>query len=311
MSATATSVFRSACQVVASGEEDMCLAVGFDVSPEGFFGPIGKPDPTDTDFLRFKMVGVTNPGYWAMEARKRMELHGTTERHLALAKVAASKHGSLNPRALYRKVFTEEEVLASPLVADPLRLYEICATRDGAAAAIVCSMDVARRYTSTPIRVAAVALASALHGDPTLKLGTLCASVGEDVPLLSDSHTSARRAYEMAGIGPEDLDFVEVPDNSSWHYLQYIETMGLCEPGEADHMLEKGETLIGARLPVCPSGGASSFGEAVSAQGLLQIYELVTQLRGAAGARQVEGARVGMSQTYGQLGNASAAILTV
>ena len=117
-------------------------------------------------------------------------------------------------------------------------------------------------------------------------------------------------AYEQAGIGPKDVDFVEVPDNSSWHYLQYLETMGLCEPGEADHLLDKGETILGGRLPVCPSGGASSFGEAVSAQGLLQIYELVDQLRGSAGDRQVEGARIGMAQTYGMLGNSSTAILT-
>ena len=116
---------------------------------------------------------------------------------------------------------------------------------------------------------------------------------------------------EIARLERAFADFVEVPDNSSWHYLQYIETLGFAEPGEADHMLMNGDTMIGGKLPVCPSGGASSFGEAVSAEGLLQIIELVKQLRGEAGARQVEGARVGMSQTYGQLGNSSSAILTV
>jgi len=309
MCATATSAFRSAYHVVASGEQDMCLAIGVDVSPPGFFGFMGKPDPADTDYLRFRMVGVTNPAYWAMEARKRMEEHGTTERHFALAKVACSKHGSLNPDALYKRVYTEEEVLASPLVCDPLRLFEICATRDGAAAVLLCSAKKAKELTGKPVRVAGVGLGSSLYGDPTLRLGTLAAPAVGSAPLLSESYTSAQMAYKMAGIGPEDVDFVEVPDNSSWHYLQYLETLGLCEPGEADKLLESGETMIGGRLPVCPSGGASSYGEAISAQGLLQICELVTQLRGDAGARQVEGARVGLAQTYGQLGNSSTAIL--
>lgn len=310
MCATATSAFRSAYHTVASGEQDMCLAIGVDVSPPGFFGFMGKPDPADTDYLRFRMVGVTNPAYWAMEARKRMEEHGTTERHFALAKVACSKHGSLNPDALYKRVYTEEEVLASPLVCDPLRLFEICATRDGAAAVLLCSAKKAKELTGKPVRVAGVGLGSSLYGDPTLRLGTLAAPAVGTAPLLSESWTSSQMAYKMAGIGPEDVDFVEVPDNSSWHYLQYLETLGLCEPGEADKLLENGETLVGGRLPVCPSGGASSYGEAISAQGLLQVCELVTQLRGDAGPRQVEGARVGLAQTYGQLGNSSTAILT-
>ena len=310
MCATATSALRSAYHVVASGEQDMCLAIGVDVSPAGFFGFMGKPDPADTDYLRFRMVGVTNPAYWAMEARKRMEEHGTTERHFALAKVACSRHGSLNPDALYKRVYTEEEVLASPLVCDPLRLFEICATRDGAAAVLLCSAKKAKELTGKPVRVAGVGLGSSLYGDPTLRLGTLAAPAVGTAPLLSESYTAAQMAYKMAGIGPEDVDFVEVPDNSSWHYLQYLETLGLCEPGEADKLLETGETSIGGRLPVCPSGGASSYGEAISAQGLLQVCELVTQLRGDAGARQVEGARVGLAQTYGQLGNSSTAILT-
>jgi acetyl-CoA acetyltransferase len=309
MCATATSAFRSAYHVVASGEQDMCMAIGVDVSPPGFFGFMGKPDPADGDYLRFRLVGITNPGYWAMEARKRMEQYGTTERHFALAKVACSKHGSLNPGALYKKVYTEEEVLASPLVCDPLRLFEICATRDGAAAVILCTRERANQLIGKPVTVAGVGLGSSLFGDPTLRLGTLSSPYHGEAPLLSESYTSAQMAYRMAGIGPEDVDFVEVPDNSSWHYLQYLETLGLCEPGEADFLLEKGETMIGGRLPVCPSGGASSTGEAISAQGLLQICELVTQLRDEAGARQVEGARVGLAQTYGQLGNSSTAIL--
>ena len=311
MCATATSVLRSAYHVVASGERDICLAVGLDKSPKGFFTSLGRPDTTDTDFLRWKMLGLTNPGYWAIECRKRMEKYGTTERHLAKAKVACSKHAALNPDALYRKIFTEEEILASPMVCDPLRLYMICATRDGAAAAVLCSADKVRKYTSKPVNIAGVGLGSSVYGDPTIRLGWLSTVSEGGAPLLSESAMSAKMAFEQAGIGPEDIDFVELPDNSSWHYLQYLETIGFCKPGEAERMLEDGETLLGAKLPVCPSGGASSSGEAVTAQGLAQICELVWQLRGQAGERQVKGAKVGMAQTYGMLGNSAAAILKI
>lgn len=311
MCATATSALRSAYHVVASGEFDICLAIGLDMSPPGFFGFMGSENPKDTDFLRWRMIGLTNPGYWAMECRKRMEKYGTTDIHLAKAKVACSKHAALNPHALFRKEFTVEEVMNSPMVCDPLRLYEICATRDGAAAVVLCSADKAKKYHSKPVTIAGVGLGSSLYGDPTLRLGLLSSPAEGMAPLLSESYMSAQMAYRQAGIGPEDIDFVELPDNSSWHYLQYLETMGFCGPGEAERLLDEGATIIGGRLPVCPGGGASSFGEAIAAQGLLQVCEIVEELRGQAGARQVEGAKVGMSQTYGQLGNSASAILKI
>jgi len=132
-----------------------------------------------------------------------------------------------------------------------------------------------------------------------------------EAPLLSESYSASRQAYKKAGIGPEDVNVLELPDNSSWHYLQYLETLGFCGPGEAEQLLDSGETMIGGKIPVCPSGGVASFGEAVAAQGLLQIYEVVFQLRGQCGDRQVEGAKVGMAQTYGMLGNSASVILKV
>jgi len=312
MCATATSVFRTAYLTVASGERDICLAVGLDMSPGGFFPIIGKESSTDLDTLRWKALGLPNPGYWAIECRRRMENFGTTERHLALAKVAASKHGALNPDATFKKIYTEEEVINSRMICDPLRLYMICAVRDGAAAVILCSAEKAEQYTSKPVTVAGVGLGSSVYGDPTLRLGYLsCPAEEGSAPGLSESYMACQMAYKQSGIGPEDIDFVELPDNSSWHYLQYIETMGFCGPGEADRLVEEGETLIGGKLPVCPSGGASSFGEAVAAQGLLQICEIVTQLRGHAGERQVEKAKVGIAQTYGMMGNSATAILKI
>jgi acetyl-CoA acetyltransferase len=308
MCASGMSVLRSAYHAVASGECDIAMAIGMDKSPGGFFVYPGFEDERDVDFNRWKMVGLVNPAYWALECRERMEKYGTTERHLALAKVAVSKHGALNPTARYRKIFTEEEVLNSPMVVDPLRLYMICATGDGAAAAVLCSMDKAKKYTQTPIIIGASTLASSLYGDSTLRLSTLSSPAKPTAPYLSESAESARMAYEQAGIGPKDIDVLEIPDNSSWHYLTYLEILKFCLPGEADAIVETETSKVGHTI-VCPSGGASSLGEAVSSQGLAMVCELVWQLRDQAGARQVKGAKVGMAQTYGMYGNSGAAIL--
>jgi acetyl-CoA acetyltransferase len=311
MCATSTNVFRVAYNIVASGTKDIVLAVAADKSPKGFFTTVGAHDPKDTDYLRWKMMGLTNPGYWAMELRKRMAEFGTTESHLAKAKIASSRFGALNPRALYKKVYTEEEILKSPMVCDPLRLLEICATRDGAAAAILCSADMAKKFNDKPVIVAGLGEGSSLFGDPTARLGLICSPAVASAPLISESYVAAQMAYKAAGIGPEDVDFVELPDNSSWHYLQYPETLGFWGPGETERMLDEGQTGLNGKLPINTSGGIASFGEAVGAQGLCQIYEAVIQLRGQAGDRQVKGAKVGMTQTYGQMGNSATAILKV
>lgn len=314
--ATGGSVFREAYFQVASGMYDVVLALGCDKSPKGFFSTPGKEntaryDCIDTDWTRWRMVGLTNPACWALDCKKRMEKYGTTEQTLAQAKVAASKHGALNPNALYRKVYTEEDVLASPYVVDPLRLLMICATRDGAAAVILGSAEKARQLGTKPVWVAGTAIGTSLYGDPTMRLGVCYVPTDAEVkaPPVSESASASKQAYEMAGIGPDEIDFVELPDNSSWHYLQYLEILGFCGPGEADRLLADGDTLIGGRIPTCPSGGLASFGEASAAQGALQVYEVVTQLRNEAGERQVKNATAGMAQTYGAEGNSASIIL--
>jgi acetyl-CoA acetyltransferase len=307
--ATSTAALREAWLQVASGACDVALAVGLDKSPLGFL-PALTDDPQDADYVRWRMAGLSNPGYWALECRRRMHEHGTTEEDLARIKVKASKAGSLNPNARFRKVYTQEDVLRSPMVCDPLRLLEICATSDGAAAVIVASMDRVRRHTQKPIKVAGVSVSSSKFGDPAVRVLTLSSPVQATAPFMSESVIAAQAVYEQAGIGPEDVDLVELPDNSSWHELVYMESMGICRPGEAERLIRDGETQIGGRIPVCPSGGAASFGEAVAAQGLLQVHENVMQLRQQAGARQVEGAKVAISQVYGMQGNNSAVLLT-
>ena len=309
--ATAGAVINVACNMIAAGASDIVLAFSADKSPKGFLPSLPvyhkEPIPPD-DTLRWQMA-FANPIYWALECKKMMERYGVTETHLAKVKALTSKHGAMNPKARYRKVFTVEETLNSPMVADPLRLFEICATSDGAGAVVLCSMDVARKYTTNPITVAASTVGSALFGDPTTRIPKLAVTAKPSAPIISESYVAAKAAYEQAGIGPEDIDFVELPDNSSWHYLQYLETMGFCKEGESHHLLDEGATTIGGRIPVCTSGGFSSFGEATSAQGFVQLYEIVLQLREQAGARQVDRAKVGMAEVYGAAGNNAALIL--
>jgi len=307
--ATSTAALREACMLVGSGACDVALAIGMDKSPLGFL-PALADDPSDADYLRWRMVGVSNPGYWGLECRRRMHEYGTTEEDLAFIKVKASRAGALNPNARFRRQYTMEDVLSSPMVSYPLRLLEICATSDGAAAVIVASMERVRQHTRKPIKIAGVTVSSSKFGDTAVRVLTLSSPVQATAPYMSESVLAGQAVYEQAGIGPQEVDIVELPDNSSWHELVYLENLGLCERGEAEHLTRSGETGIGGRIPVCPSGGAASFGEAVAAQGLLQVHENVMQLRGLAGPRQVEGARVTLSQVYGMQGNNSAVLLT-
>jgi acetyl-CoA acetyltransferase len=306
---TGAIVFNNVCAQISSGNYDIGIAVGVDKVPGGFFPAVISPDIKDYDAVRFHMVGMPNPGYWAMDATRRMYDLGTTHEDYALVKVKNSKHGSLNPKARYKKIYTLEEVMNSPMVTYPFRLLEICATSDGAGAVIVCSMEKARKYTNKPIKIAATRTVTRMFGDAALG-GTFFST--QAVPpseSLKEWIAVSKAAYEQAGIGPEDLDFVELAENTPWQELAYSEAMGLCKVGEAEKLLREGATQIGGRIPICPSGGFSSFGEATGAMGITQLYEAVIQLRGQAGVRQVEGAKVGYCQVQGNLGNTGCTIL--
>ena len=309
--ATGSAALRMAYMSIASGQCDTALAVGVDISPDGFLSAKSDNPRQDRDVLRWRMTGMPNPTYWALECRKRMEKYGTTEEDLARVKVVLSQYGYKNPNARYKKMYTMEEVINSKMVCDPLRLYEICATSDGAAAVILSADPKAVKKARNPVKIAATTMGSAIYGDPTIRISALSAPAKPEAPLLSESYSASRQAYEKAGIGPEDIDVLELPDNSSWHYLQYLETCGFCKPGEAEKMLRDGDTQIGGKVAVCPSGGFSSFGEAIGAQALWQIIESSMQLRGECGERQVPNAKVAMAQTYGLMGNSGTTILTV
>jgi acetyl-CoA acetyltransferase len=302
---------HSAATMVASGQCDVVAAVGAERMPKGFIPrpPGTKDDPTDSDYLRWVAIGATNPVYWALEARRRMHEFGTTEQTYAAASVLMHRNAVGNPLARYRSECTVAEVLASPVVADPLRLLELCAVSDGAAAVVLGSEREARRRGVPLVRVAGYATATGTFGDPATRIPTISTNPVAGAPHTSEVANAARRALAMAGVGPADVDLVELADNSAWQVLAWPEMLGFCEPGQADWMLAHGELDIDGRLPVNPSGGFLSFGEATTAQGVLQVCELTWQLRGQATGRQVPDAKVGISAILGLGANGASIVL--
>lgn len=298
--------------MILSGKYDLVLCMGAEKNPKGFFPPLPSLSKRDLDGLRFNAVGATNPTFFALEAKRRMELYGTTEEDLSLVKVKNSRHGKHNPYARYQREFTMEDVLNSPMVASPLRLLMLPATSHGAAAIVLASKKAAKKHTSKPVFLSSVATLSPDYPDVDLHL-RLASNSTKNIskPEHRIEERVCLKTYEEAGVGPEDIDLAELYDLGTNFELDYMEFAGLCKYGQAEQLLRKGETTIGGKIPVNTSGGLSSFGEAIPAQGLQQVCELVWQLRGEAGARQVEGAKVGLTMNFGLQGNCSACIVKV
>jgi acetyl-CoA acetyltransferase len=285
--------------------------VGADTTPKGFFAPQAGERGTDPDWLRFRLLGATNPVYFALYARRRMALYGATDRDFAKVKVKNARHGLANPNARYRKAVTEAEVLASPMVSDPLRLLEICATSDGGAALVLSSMEYARKRTTKPVTITAVSTVTPRYPSSIIEMPNFATDSAAAVapPDLPFRDSIAAAAYAEAGVGPGDVDVAEVYDLSSALELDWYENIGLCRPGEAEKLLNDGVTTLGGRVPVNPSGGLACFGEAIPAQAIAQVCELTWQLRGQANGRQVEGAKLGVSVNQGLFGHGSSVVV--
>jgi acetyl-CoA acetyltransferase len=311
--ATGAQALDTARARILAGLSDVALVVGADTTPKGFLAPNAGERWDDPDWLRFRLLGMTNPGYFALYARRRMDLYGATQADFAEVKVKNARHGLNNPNARYRKEVSAQDVLGSAVVSDPLHLLDICATSDGAAAVVLTSMEYANRHGLTgPVRVRAISTVTPRFPQTII-----------DMPLLSTDPANAvaaeqtfkesigAAAYEEAGIGPEDVDLAEVYDLSTALELDWIEDLALCKRGEAEQLLREGATTIGGRIPVNPSGGLACFGEAVPAQALAQVCEVTWQLRGQAEGRQVEHARVGITANQGLFGHGSSVVLSV
>jgi acetyl-CoA acetyltransferase len=309
----ATALGAARAQILA-GLCDVALVVGADTTPKGFFAPTGGERRDDPDWLRFHLLGATNPAYFALYARRRMDRYGATEEDFAQVKVKNARHGLANPNARYRKEVSVEEVLASPMVADPLRLLEICATSDGGAALVLSSLDYARRHGGGRplVTVAAVSTVTPRFPNTIIEMPNFATDSAAAVPGDGAGFrpSIARAAYEQAGIGPGDVHLAEVYDLSAALELDWYEDIGLCAEGEAEQLLREGATAVGGRIPVNPSGGLSCFGEAIPAQAIAQVCEAVWQLRGEATGRQVEGATVAVTANQGLFGHGSSVIVT-
>ena len=311
--ASGAMAIEAARQRILAGLCDVALVVGADTTPKGFLAPQSGERWTDPDWLRFRLIGATNPTYFGLYARRRIDLYGATEDDFAAVKVKNARHGLNNPYARYRKEYTAEEIMASPIVADPLRLLHICATSDGGAALVLASMDWARAHGhANPVRIKAVSTITPTFPNTVIDMPGFSTDSAAGVPAPERTFKQAigDAAYAQAGIGPEDINVAEVYDLSSALELDWYEDLGLCEVGGAEQLLRDGDTTIGGRVPVNPSGGLSCFGEAVPAQAIAQVCELTWQLRGEATGRQVDNATAGITANQGLFGHGSAVIVS-
>ncbi|MGQ9409618.1 lipid-transfer protein [Mycolicibacterium gilvum] len=312
--ASGSQALQSARAHILAGLCDVALVIGADTTPKGFFAPVGGERKNDPDWQRFHLIGATNTVYFALLARRRMDLYGATTDDFATVKVKNARHGLANPNARYRKEATLDDVHASPVVSDPLRLLDICATSDGAAALIVASKEFTEKHLGSVAgvpSVRAISLQSPQYPQHLPELPDIATDSTAVVPgpdrVFKDQILDA--AYTEAGIAPQDLSLAEVYDLSTALELDWYEHLGLCPRGDAEHLLRSGATTLGGRIPVNPSGGLASFGEAIPAQAIAQVCELTWQLKGQATGRQVENAKVGITANQGLFGHGSSVIL--
>jgi acetyl-CoA acetyltransferase len=311
--ATGAQALDTARARILAGLSEVALVVGADTTPKGFLAPNAGERWDDPDWLRFRLLGMTNPAYFALYARRRMDLYGATSEDFAAVKVKNARHGLENPNARYRKEVSVEDVLSSAVVSDPLHLLDICATSDGAAAVIVSSVEYAKKLgLDRPVRVNAVSTVTPTFPNTILDMPNLSTDSSADgEPERTFKESIALAAYEEAGISPEDVSLAEVYDLSTALELDWMEDLALCKRGEAESLLRAGDTTLGGRVPVNPSGGLACFGEAVPAQALAQVCEVTWQLRGQATGRQVEDAKVGITANQGLFGHGSSVLLSI
>jgi acetyl-CoA acetyltransferase len=307
--ASGSQALAAARTKILSGQCEVALVIGSDTTPKGFLKPAPGDRPDDPDWVRFRL-GITNPSYFALYARRRMEIYGDTQKDFALVKVKNAEHGFSNPNARYRKKFSAEDVAVSAMVADPLRLMDICATSDGAAALIVCSLEYAKKIgKKDAVRIAAISTVTPTFASAVIEMP----DIATDSAFAVDAHSFRAalpvKAYEEAGISPKDVSVAEVYDLSTALELDWYEDLQLCARGDAAKLVREGTTKLGGKLPVNPSGGLACFGEAVPAQALAQVCELTWQLRGQAGERQVPNAKVGITANQGLFGHGSSVIV--
>jgi acetyl-CoA C-acetyltransferase len=291
--ASGGAALRTGYMAVASGMSDLVLAAGVEKMTDG--ADVTNVLATAADQETEVYHGITFPGLYAMIARAYMETHGATEEDLAWVAVKNHRHGAMNPKAQFQREVTLDQVMDSTMVADPLRLLHCSPVSDGAAAVLLCPLDQAKQYTDRPVKILGSGMASA----------PMALAERPDPAFLDAVAKSADRAYRMAGVGADDIRVAEVHDCFSIAEICCIEALGLACRGEGAQAARGGMTALGGRIPVNTSGGLKSKGHPVGATGIAQAIEIFEQLRGEAGDRQVEGARLGLTQNMGGSGASS------
>ena len=281
--ASGSTALRCVWYAISSGLYDIGIAFGIEklstLPPATLLPPEGD---IQGEF------GMMFPSHFAMIMLRYMEDFGITREQIAKVSVKNHHNGCLNPYSQFKKEVTIEEVLNSRMISDPLTLLECCPTSDGAAAVILCSLPLAKKYTTKPVIIASSVLRS---GDFLYNQ--------EDFTFSNATAKAAKEAYEIAGVGPEDIDLSEVHDPFAINELLHYEELGFCGRGQAGVLIDRGDTNIGGRIPVNPSGGLLSKGHPLGATGISQIVEIALQLRGEAERMQIKNAKVGLAHLAG------------
>jgi acetyl-CoA C-acetyltransferase len=288
--------FRTGFIEVASGLSDVVLVGGIEKMTDvgGDEATYALGTAADQEYEGFN--GITFPGLYAMMARRHMHEYGTTREQLAMVAVKNHENGSRNPLAQFPMKITVEQVLNSVMIADPLRILDCSPITDGAAAAILCPLEMAKKMK----RKGTVRIAGSGQATDTIALHDR-----DDLTALNATAKAAEIAYRMAGKKPGDIDLAEVHDCFTIAEICITEALGFTEKGQGGRLVENGDTRLEGRIPVNTSGGLKSKGHPVGATGIAQIIEIVHQLRGEADARQVEGAKVGLTQNMGGSGGSA------
>ena len=305
--ATGGNLLLSAANAINAGAGDIAIAVGMDKHPRGAFS-VGDTLESIGLGQWYGETGLAlNPQYFAMKTQRYMHDYGITEDCLHRTAMKAFENGARTDHAWRRKAIPYEEIAAANMVCDPLRKFHFCSPSEGAAAVVLCRADIARRFTSSAVSLRADVFRTRLYGSfETLSPSTPV----KDAP--SPSVQASKAAFEMAGVGPEDIDVAQLQDTEVGHEIMHLAECGFCADGEQERMVQDGETAFDGRIPVNTDGGLLANGEPIGASGLRQVHEVCLQLRGRAGRHQVAGhPKTGFTQVYGFPGVSCVTVLSV
>ena len=290
--ASGSAAIKTAYGLIKGGVHDVVAVLGvqkmLELSTPEILALMGRVGDVQWESI----FGTTFPGYYALYANRHMHEYGTKPEHLAMVAVKNHEYGAMNPKALFQKAITLEKAMSSEMVAYPLRLYDCCANADGAACVILANEEKAKKISDTPIWIEAAATASAPMS--ILRRETLTS--------LPSAVEASRQAYKMARIEPKDVDVADVHDCFTIAEIMAYEDLGFTEKGKGGKFIEEGQSKIGGKVPINVDGGLKSKGHPVGATGVSMAVEMVKQLRGEAGKRQINGAEIGLTHNVGGIG---------